>query len=310
MGAGHDHSHHHHHHGPSGGSPGHGGAFALAIGLNLAFVCAEVIAGFASGSMALLADAGHNLGDVLSLLLAWGASVLAARPPGGRFTYGFKSSSILAAIANAALLWVALGAILVETIRRLGDPQPVAGMTMIVVAALGIAINGLSAALFAKGRKSDLNLRAAFQHLLADAAVSAGVVLAGIAILLTGLGWIDPLVSLAITAIIGWGSWGLLKDAVKMGLLAVPDGIEVEAVRGFLADQPGVGAVHDLHIWPMSTTETALTAHLVMPGGYPGDGFLHGLADQLEHKFGIGHPTIQIEGDGGADCGLARDEVV
>lgn len=310
MGAGHDHSHHHHHHGPSGGSSGHGGAFALAIGLNLAFVCAEVIAGFASGSMALLADAGHNLGDVLSLLLAWGASVLAARPPGGRFTYGFKSSSILAAIANAALLWVALGAILVETIRRLGDPQPVAGMTMIVVAALGIAINGLSAALFAKGRKSDLNLRAAFQHLLADAAVSAGVVLAGIAILLTGLGWIDPLVSLAITAIIGWGSWGLLKDAVKMGLLAVPDGIEVDAVRGFLADQPGVGAVHDLHIWPMSTTETALTAHLVMPGGYPGDGFLHGLADQLEHKFGIGHPTIQIEGDGGADCGLARDEVV
>ncbi len=309
MGAGHDHSHHHHH-GAASGSPGHGGAFALAIGLNLAFVCAEVIAGLASGSMALLADAGHNLGDVLSLLLAWGASVLAARPPGGRFTYGFKSSSILAAIANAALLWVALGAILVETIRRLGDPQPVAGMTMIVVASIGIAINGLSAALFAKGRKSDLNLRAAFQHLLADAAVSAGVVLAGIAILLTGLGWIDPLVSLAITAVIGWGSWGLLKEAVKMGLHAVPDGIEVDAVRSFLADQPGVGAVHDLHIWPMSTTETALTAHLVMPGGYPGDGFLHELADQLAHKFGIGHPTIQIEGDGGAVCGLAGDEVV
>ena len=285
-----------------------GAGFALAVALNLGFVITEVAAGLSSGSMALLADAGHNLGDVLSLLLAWGASVLAARPPGGRFTYGFKSSSILAAIANAALLWVALGAILVETIRRLGDPQPVAGMTMIVVATLGIAINGLSAALFAKGRKSDLNLRAAFQHLLADAAVSAGVVLAGIAILLSGLGWIDPLVSLAITAIIGWGSWGLLKDAVKMGLLAVPDGIEVEAVRGFLADQPGVGAVHDLHIWPMSTTETALTAHLVMPGGYPGDGFLHELADQLAHKFGIGHPTIQIEG--GQECGLAGDEVV
>ena len=285
-------------------------AFPLAVLLNLAFVVAEVAAGVISGSMALLADAGHNFSDVLSLLLAWGASVLAARPPSARFTYGFKSSSILAAIANAALLWVALGAILVETIRRFSDPSPVAGTTMMAVAGLGIAINGASAFLFAKGRKQDLNLRAAFQHLLADAAVSAGVVLAGLLVVLTGRDWIDPVTSLAITGAIAWGSWSLLRDAVKMGLLAVPDDIDESAVRSFLAAQPGVSAVHDLHIWPMSTTETALTAHLVMPGGNPGDGFLLGLAHALVHDFGIGHPTIQIETLGGEDCELESERVV
>lgn len=285
-------------------------AFPLAVLLNLAFVVAEVAAGVISGSMALLADAGHNFSDVLSLLLAWGASVLAARPPSARFTYGFKSSSILAAIANAALLWVALGAILVETIRRFSDPSPVAGTTMMAVAGLGIAINGASAFLFAKGRKQDLNLRAAFQHLLADAAVSAGVVLAGLLVVLTGRDWIDPVTSLAITGAIAWGSWSLLRDAVKMGLLAVPDDIDESAVRSFLAAQPGVSAVHDLHIWPMSTTETALTAHLVMPGGNPGDGFLLGLAHALVHDFGIHHPTIQIETLGGEDCELESERVV
>ena len=285
-------------------------AFPLAVLLNLAFVVAEVAAGVISGSMALLADAGHNFSDVLSLLLAWGASVLAARPPSARFTYGFKSSSILAAIANAALLWVALGAILVETIRRFSDPSPVAGTTMMAVAGLGIAINGASAFLFAKGRKQDLNLRAAFQHLLADAAVSAGVVLAGLLVVLTGRDWIDPVTSLAITGAIAWGSWSLLRDAVKMGLLAVPDDIDESAVRSFLAAQPGVSAVHDLHIWPMSTTETALTAHLVMPGGNPGDGFLLGLAHALVHDFGIGHPTIQVETLGGEDCELESERVV
>ena len=285
-------------------------AFPLAVLLNLAFVVAEVAAGVISGSMALLADAGHNFSDVLSLLLAWGASVLAARPPSARFTYGFKSSSILAAIANAALLWVALGAILVETIRRFSDPSPVAGTTMMAVAGLGIAINGASAFLFAKGRKQDLNLRAAFQHLLADAAVSAGVVLAGLLVVLTGRDWIDPVTSLAITGAIAWGSWSLLRDAVKMGLLAVPDDIDESAVRSFLAAQPGVSAVHDLHIWPMSTTETALTAHLVMPGGNPGDGFLLGLAHALVHDFGIHHPTIQVETLGGEDCELESERVV
>ena len=203
---------HNHSHAPHV-TGGHGMAFAVAVTLNSAFVVTEVVAGLASGSMALLADAGHNFGDVLALLLAWGASILAARPPSQRFTYGLKSSSILAAIANAALLWVALGAILIETIQRFFNPERSDGLTMLVVASIGIAINGLSAALFARGRKSDLNLRAAFQHLLADAAVSAGVVLAGLAIMLTGRSWIDPLTSLLITLVIGWGSWGLLRDA-------------------------------------------------------------------------------------------------
>ena len=292
MGAGH---HHHHHHDHARAASGHGTAFAIAVSLNLAFVVIEAGAGFYSGSLALLADAGHNLGDVLSLLLAWGASVLAARPPSARFTYGLKSSSILAAMGNAALLWVALGAILIETIRRFADPAPVQGLTMTLVAAAGIAVNGLSAVLFAKGSKHDLNLRAAFQHLLADAAVSGGVVIAGLAIMATGLQWIDPVTSLVITVVIGIGSWGLLRDSVKLGLLGVPDGIDEAKVRAFLTSQPGVTAVHDLHIWPMSTTETALTAHLVIPGGHPGDPFLHELAHELDHDFGIGHATIQVE---------------
>lgn len=306
MSAGH---HHHHDHGPPvKGS--HGTAFAIAVVLNLAFVIAEVAAGLTSGSMALLADAGHNFGDVLSLLLAWGASVLASRPPSAKFTYGLKSSSILAALANAALLWVALGAILIETIRRFSDPAPVAGLTMTVVAAAGILVNGLSAILFAKGRKHDLNLRAAFQHLLADAAVSGGVVIAGLLIMATGRQWIDPVTSLVITAVIALGSWGLLRDSVKLGLLGVPEGIDETAVRAFLAGQPGVSAVHDLHIWPMSTTETALTAHLVIPAGHPGDAFLHELAHELEHDFGICHATVQVETALDADCALHADEVV
>lgn len=306
MGAGHHH-HHHHDHAPAAG--GHGTAFAIAVSLNLAFVVIEAGAGLYSGSLALLADAGHNLGDVLSLLLAWGASVLAARPPSARFTYGLKSSSILAALANAALLWVALGAILIETIRRFADPAPVQGLTMTLVAAAGIAVNGLSAVLFAKGRKHDLNLRAAFQHLLADAAVSGGVVIAGLAIMATGLQWIDPVTSLLITVVIGLGSWGLLRDSVKLGLLGVPDGIDEAKVRAFLASQPGVTAVHDLHIWPMSTTETALTAHLVIPSGHPGDAFLHDLTHELDHDFGIGHATIQVETTP-ETCALHPDGVV
>lgn len=312
MSGGHHHGHDHGHghgHGHAHGAVG-GRGFAIAVTLNLGFVIAETVAGLISGSMALIADAGHNLSDVLSLLLAWGASVLAARPPSARFTYGLKSSSILAAIANAALLWVALGAILVETIRRFSDPAPVHGMAMIVVATIGIAVNGLSALIFAAGSKHDLNLRAAFQHLLADAAVSAGVVVAGIAVLLSGKGWIDPVTSLVITAVIAWGSFGLLRDSVKMGMLAVPDAIDEAKVRAFLASQPGVCAVHDLHIWPMSTTETALTAHLVIPDGHPGDAFLYRLAHELEHDFRIGHVTIQVEVQAESDCALAGEAVV
>ncbi|MFM5955145.1 MAG: cation diffusion facilitator family transporter [Novosphingobium sp.] len=292
-GHGHSHGHGHHHHGPPQGS--HGKAFALAVLLNGGFVIAEVIASFTSGSTALLADAGHNLGDVLSLLLAWGASVLAAKPAGPGFTYGLKSSSILAAIANAALLWVALGAVLLETLQRLWQPAEVNGPQVMLVAGIGIAINVASALLFARGSKNDLNLRAAFQHLMADAVVSASVVFAGLVILLTGQNWIDPLTSLIITVGLAWGSWDLLKEAVKMGLLAVPRHIDETAVRTFLAGHDGVEAVHDLHIWGMSTTESALTAHLVMPGGVPDDGFLRVVSGELEVRFGIHHATIQVE---------------
>lgn len=304
---GHDHGHHghgHHHHAPPTGS--HSAAFAIAVLLNSAFVVVEVVAGFISGSTALLADAGHNLGDVLSLLLAWGASVLAARPAGPGYTYGLKSSSILAAIANAALLWVALGAVLLETVQRLWEPAEVNGGQVMLVAGAGIAVNLLSALLFAKGSKSDLNLRAAFLHLMADAVVSASVVFAGLAIVLTAQNWIDPVTSLIITVGLAWGSWDLLKDAVKMGLLAVPRHIDEAAVRAFLAGQPGVEAVHDLHIWGMSTTESALTTHLVMPGWISDDSFLRGLTSELESRFSIHHATIQIERSA-ADCRLHSD---
>ena len=304
--AGHGHhgpqGHHGHHHAPSS----HGKAFALAVALNATFVLVETAASFVSGSTALLADAGHNLGDVLSLLLAWGASVLAARPAGPGYTYGLKSSSILAAIANAALLWVALGAVLLETVQRFWQPAEVNGGLVMIVAAAGIAINLASALLFAKGSKHDLNLRAAFQHLLADAVVSASVVFVGLMIVLTNQNWIDPLASMAITIGLAWASWDLLKDAVKMGLLAVPRHIDEAAVRSFLAGHDGVSAVHDLHIWGMSTTESALTAHLVMPGGAPGDAFLRALASALEAKFGIHHATIQVEVSE-AECKLQHD---
>lgn len=300
----HGHGHGHHHHGHVQGS--HGTAFAIAVVLNAGFVIAEAAASFISGSAALLADAGHNLGDVLSLLLAWGASVLAARPASRGFTYGLKSSSILAAIANAALLWVALGAVLIETLRRFWQPEAVNGWQMMLVAGVGIGINLASALLFARGSKSDLNLRAAFQHLLADAVVSASVVFAGLVIMLTGQDWIDPVASLIITIGLAWASWDLLKDAVKMGLLAVPGHIDEAAVRAYLSGLPGVEAVHDLHIWPMSTTETAFTAHLVMPGGVPGDGFLGEIAAHLETAFAIHHATIQVERVAAA-CSLHTD---
>ena len=294
MGAGHSHNHAHGH-GHSHAPADFGRAFAIGVVLNSAFVLVEAGFGLWSGSMALVADAGHNLSDVMSLLIAWGAAYMAARPASSRFTYGYKSSSILAALANAGLLLVALGAILFETIDRLFKPAPVEGWTMIWVAGVGIVINTATALLFARGRKHDINIRGAFLHMAADALVSVGVVVAGVAILMTGAWWIDPVTSLIIVAIIGVGTWGLLRDSVKLALLAVPDSIDEAAVRGYLAGLPGVAAVHDLHIWPMSTTETALTAHLVMPGGQPGDAFLHDIAHALEHDFHIGHATVQVE---------------
>jgi cobalt-zinc-cadmium efflux system protein len=302
MGAGHDHSHGHGHgHAPK---RDFGRAFAIGVLLNSAFVLIEAAFGLISGSMALVADAGHNLSDVLGLLIAWGAAYASALPANERYTYGYKSSSILAALANAGLLLVALGAILFETVDRLFRPAPVEGMTMIAVAGVGIAINGATALMFMSGRKHDINIRGAFMHMAGDALVSVGVVAAGVAILLTGERWIDPVTSLVIVGIIGLGTWGLLKDSVKMGLHAVPDAIDEAEVRTYLAALPGVAAVHDLHIWPMSTTETALTAHLVMPEGPPGDAFLHDVAHELEHSFHIGHATVQVETGREHDCGL------
>lgn len=309
MGAGHHHHGHSHSHGHDHAPADFGKAFAIGVVLNTGFVVVEALAGFLYGSMALLADAGHNLSDVLSLLIAWGASVLARRPPSARFTYGLKSSSILAAMANAALLLVALGAILIETLRRLFDPAPVEPGPIMIVAGIGIVINTATALLFMRGRKADLNIRGAYLHMVADAAVSAGVVIAGLAIWLTGMAWIDPLTSLVIVAIIAVGTWGLLKDSVKMALLAVPEGIDESAVRAELAGLPGVSGVHDLHIWPMSTTETALTAHLIVPGGHPGDAFLQDIAERLHDRFGIEHATIQLEMDATA-CALQHDHVV
>ncbi|WP_338467708.1 cation diffusion facilitator family transporter [Novosphingobium sp. ZN18A2] len=313
MGAGHHHhghSHHDHHglHSHAHG-PGHGRAFAVAIALNLLFVFVEAGFGLLSGSMALVADAGHNLSDVLGLGIAWFADTLSRRPPTARFTYGFKSSSILAALANASLLMLAVGAISAESVRRLFMPEPVAGGTMMVVAAIGIVVNVATALLFMRGSKDDLNIRGAFLHMVADAAVSAGVVLAGLAIMMTGQEWIDPVASLAISAVIAWGTWGLLKDSLKLGLAGVPEGIDEGDVRALLLSQTGVEAVHDLHIWPMSTTETALTAHLLMPGGHPGDAFLHDMAELLLEKHGIGHVTVQVEAlDTG--CVLMDESVV
>ena len=305
MGGGHTNSHGHGH-GHDHAPRDFGRAFAIGVLLNSAFVLVEAGFGLWSGSMALVADAVHNLSDVMSLLIAWGAAYMSTRPANSRYTYGYKSSSILAALANAGLLLVALGAILFETIDRLFDPHPVEGWTMIAVAGVGIVINTATALLFASGRKHDINIRGAFMHMAADALVSVGVVVAGVAILLTGAWWIDPLTSLIIVFVIGWGTWGLLRDSVKMGWLAVPDSIDESAVRGYLAGLPGVIAVHDLHIWPMSTTETALTAHLVMPGGYPGGPFLREVAHELDHRFHIGHATVQVETGADehcADCG-------
>lgn len=287
-----------------------GKAFVIGVALNLGFVLVEAAYGFWGHSVALLADAGHNLGDVLGLLVAFGASHLSARAPSERFTYGLRNSSILAAMFNAIFLLLTVGAISLEAIQRLGHPEPVSGGTVMIVAALGILVNGFCAWLFASGRKGDLNVRGAFLHMAADAVVSAGVVVAGLLILLTGWLWIDPLVSLAVNAVIIWGTWGLLSDSVKMSMDAVPAHIEPGDVRGFLSKQAGVASVHDLHIWSMSTTEVALTCHVVMPRGHPGDPFLHYLSEELMARFKIAHATVQIEVDETTICRLAPEHVV
>jgi len=309
-----DDDHHGHSHG-GGHAHGHapasfGKAFAVGIVLNVAFVLIEGGFGIVSNSMALLADAGHNLSDVLGLVVAWIASVLVKRPPSRQYTYGLRGSSILAALFNAVFLLVAVGAIAWEAIQRFATPEPVAGKTVMIVAAVGIVINGLTAWLFASGAKNDINIRGAFLHMAADAAVSVGVVLSGFVILYTGWLWLDPLVSLLIVAVIVWGTWSLLRDSLAMSLSAVPPGVDATAVQSFLSRLPGVSTLHDLHIWSMSTTEIALTAHVVMPKGHPGDNFLAETAHELMHRFGIGHVTIQIETSEETACALAPEHVV
>lgn len=307
----HSHGHGHHGHNHDHGQANYGRAFAIGTALNVGFVIVEAVYGYFAHSLALFADAGHNLSDVLGLLLAWGASALARRPPTRRYTYGLRGSSILAALFNAILLLLAMGAIAWEAIRRFNDPSPVSGGTVIGVALVGIAINTATALMFISGRKSDLNIRGAFLHMAADAIVSAGVVLAGIAILVTGWLWFDPIVSLIIVAVVVVGTWQLLRDSVNLALDAVPEGISPQAVQTYLAERPGVAQVHDLHIWAMSTTETALTAHLVMPSGYPGDAFLAETCKELHDHFGIEHATLQVEtGDRNHPCALAPDHIV
>ena len=306
----HAHDHAHHDHGHSHAPTDFGAAFAVGIVLNAAFVCVGVTFGIIGHSVALIADAGHNLSDVLGLVMAWGASVLAKRAPSQRFTYGMRSSSILAALANAMLLLVATGAIALEAIQRFFHPEPVAGKLVMIVAAIGIAINTLTALLFLRGRSGDLNIRGAFLHMAGDAEISAGVVIAGFVILMTGWLWVDPAVSLGISAVIVAGTWSLLRDSLSMTLQGVPAGIDLPTVRAFLESCPGVCAIHDLHVWPMSTTETALTCHMVILDGHPGDEALHKISDELKHRFGISHATIQVEITNDANCILAHEHAV
>jgi cobalt-zinc-cadmium efflux system protein len=306
----HDHHGHDHHHGHSHAPADFGFAFGAGITLNIAFVVVGVAFGLIGHSMALIADAGHNLSDVLGLVMAWVASVLVKRAPSQRFTYGMRGTSILAALFNAVFLLVATGAIALGAIQRFFHPEPVVGKLVMIVAAIGIAINTMTALLFLRGRKSDLNIRGAFLHMAGDAAISLGVVVAGFVIVMTGWHWVDPVVSLGISAVIVAGTWSLLRDSLSMTLQGVPPGIDLPAVRSFLEACPGVCAIHDLHVWPMSTTETALTCHLVIPDGHPGDAALHAIADDLKDRFGIPHATIQVEVSDTEDCALAHDHAV
>jgi cobalt-zinc-cadmium efflux system protein len=294
---GHDHGHshghgHHHHHGDPNT---HGSAFAISIVLNTLFVGIEFAYGFIANSTALMADAGHNLSDVLGLMLAWGAAILAKRQPQGRFTYGLRSTSMLAALFNSMLLMAACGVIAWEALQQLLNPSPVAGLTVSVVAGVGILVNGFSALLFMRGSKDDINIRGAYLHMAADAAISLGVLVAGLVVRYTAWSWLDPLVSIAIVGFIVYSTWSLLGQSLRLMLAAVPDNVDQREIEQFLRARPGVTDVHDLHIWAMSTTETALTAHLVIPSGYPGDQAIDSIAAQLKEEFAIHHSTMQVE---------------
>lgn len=300
-------NHNHNHTAPPAGNIGK--AFAWGVWLNSIFIATEITFGLIAGSVALIADATHNFSDVIGLLLSWGALILARRIPWGRFTYGYRSATILSVLASTALLFVAVGWIVWSAIGRFGKPIEVESGIVILVALVGIGINGFSAWLLSKGQR-DLNVKSAFLHLLADAAVSAGVVVAGILIYFTGWNVIDPIVSLVISAVVLWGGWAVLRDAMKLALNAVPDSVPLPDVRKYLEGLKGVVRVHDLHVWAMSTTETALTAHLVMPQGNSDDLFLHNACHELHERFNIGHATLQTEKGEGEECDLAPEEVV
>ena len=305
---GHGHGHGHGHHGhdvPVDASAATLRLFAIGIGVNLVFVVVEAGLGWWADSLALLADAGHNFGDVIGLALAWGAAMLGSRRASERFTYGLGGSTILAALANAMLLLIAVGGIVYAAVQRLMVPAAVDETVVIWVAAIAIVVNGGTALLFLSRRREDLNVRGAYLHMVADAAVSLAVVVGGLVIGATGLTWIDPAMGLAVAVVILFGTWTLLRDSMRLALAAVPEGIDVQAVRTYLETLPGVDAVHDLHIWATSTSENAMTAHLVMPAGHPGDAFLCEVADTIESRFRIGHVTTQIEtADGPSPCKL------
>jgi cobalt-zinc-cadmium efflux system protein len=294
---------HHHDHGHHRGPVSYNTAFAVGVALNVIFVIIEAACGFFANSLALLADAGHNLSDVLSLLLAWLASWLATRTPTAKHTFGLGRSTILASLVNAMLLYAAVGGIVVEAVRRFGEETPVATGPVMLVAGVGVVINTATALLFMRGGKGDINIRGAFLHMAADAAVSVGVVLAALLIRFTGLEWIDPVMSLVIAAVIAYGTWDLLKESLNMALDRVPRSIDIQAVQDHLKNLDGVEEVHDLHIWPLSTTDVALTAHLVRPKRRTDDDFLRHASESLKDRFGIDHSTLQVEqGECGEAC--------
>jgi cobalt-zinc-cadmium efflux system protein len=309
---GNDHDHHAgHDHGHCHAPTSFGRAFAIGVTLNLVIVAAELVFGYLANSLSLISDAAHNFTDVVGLLLAWGGAWLAARQPTARYTYGFRRASILAALGNAALLLIATGGILIEALHRFQDPQPVATGTVMAVATLGILVNGATAVMFMSGRKDDLNIRGAFLHMVGDAGISVGVVVGAALVSVTGWLWLDPAISVAIALAVLWSSWGLAQDSINLALDAIPREIDYKAVQAYLRGLPGVSEVHDLHIWAMSTTETALTAHLVRPGAGLDDQMLYETCRQLELRFKIRHATLQIEaGDTELVCRLAPAHIV
>ena len=299
----HSHSHHHHE------TNNYNRSFAIGITLNVIFVIIEVSYGLIADSLALIADAGHNFSDVMSLMLAWGASYLATKNPTHKRTYGLRKVTIMASLISAVLLLVALGGIAWESLERLSSPEPVNGMIIIVVAGIGVVINTATALLFVKGQKHDLNIRAAYLHMAADAAISLGVVVAGIAIMITGWLWLDPIISLFIVLFILIGTWDLLRDSIDLSIDAVPQGIDVQHIQNYLNNLENVSHIHDLHVWALSTTETALTVHLVTTHKFIDNYFLEKIQEHLHHNFDISHVTIQIEKEtDNYNCVLDRDE--